>query len=69
MLPWWIWKVIFWDIASGLEVRRVAGSEFAFVEDPSKETQHVLTASDDTLLITKLLPLGDAEVMEETSNP
>jgi hypothetical protein len=56
--------VIFWDIASGLEVRRVAGSEFAFVEGPPKETQHVLTASDDTLLITELLPLGGTEERE-----
>ena len=50
----------FWNVASGKEVRQVAGSDFAFVEGPDAEHkthQHLLTASGDMLLITELLPL------------
>ena len=51
----------FWDVASGQQVRQVSGSEFAFVEgsDASKHQagRHVLTASNDMLLIYE----GDAE--------
>ena len=51
----------FWDVASGQQVRQVSGSKFAFVEgsDASKHQagRHVLTASDDMLLIYE----GDAE--------
>ena len=58
-LTWLISQVRFWDVASGKEVRQVAGSEFAFVEGPAAEhktNQHLLTASEDMLLITELLP-------------
>ena len=45
----------FWDVASGQQVRQVSGSEFAFVEgnDAFKHQagRHILTASDDMLLI------------------
>ena len=51
----------FWDVASGQQVRQVSGSEFAFVEgnDASKHQagRHILTASNDMLLIYE----GDAE--------
>jgi hypothetical protein len=46
--------VRFWDVASGQQVRQVSGSDFAFVEgDASKHQagQHILTASNDMLLI------------------
>ena len=59
-LTWLISQVRFWDVASGKEVRRVAASEFAFVEGPArthKTHQHLLKASGDMLLITELLPL------------
>jgi len=53
--------VRFWDVASGQQVRQVSGSEFAFVEvnDASKHQagRHILTASNDMLLIYE----GDAE--------
>jgi hypothetical protein len=52
--------VRFWDVASGKEVRQVAGSEVAFVEGSAAEHkthQHLLTFSEDMLLITELLPL------------
>jgi len=53
--------VHFWDVASGQQVRQVSGSEFAFVEgnDASKHQagRHILTASNDMLLIYE----GDAE--------
>ena len=58
-LTWLISQVRFWDVASGKEVRQVAGSEFAFVEGPAakhKTNQHLLTARGDMLLITELLP-------------
>ena len=51
----------FWDVASGQQVRQVSGREFAFVEgnDASKHQagRHILTASNDMLLIYE----GDAE--------
>ena len=46
--------VCVWDIASGRRVRKLAGNMFAFVEGPPQEHKrgrHVLTASDDMLLI------------------
>jgi hypothetical protein len=53
--------VRFWDVASSQQVRQVSGSEFTFVEgDNASEHQmgrHILTASDDMLLIYE----GDAE--------
>ena len=53
--------VRFWDVASGHQVRQVSGREFAFVEgnNASKHQagRHILTASDDMLLIYE----GDAE--------
>jgi len=53
--------VRFWDVASGQQVLQVSGSEFAFVEgnDASKHQagRHILTASNDMLLIYE----GDAE--------
>jgi len=56
--------VRFWDVASGQQVRQVSSSEFAFVEgsDASKHQadRHVLTASNDMLLIYEGDPEGDA---------
>ena len=43
-----------WDLASGRQVRQLAGNEFALVEGLSGELRrdrHILTALDDTLLI------------------
>ena len=52
----------FWDIASGKEVRQVAGSEFAFgagVERIGQPTSnHFLRVIDNELLITEKLPHG-----------
>ena len=58
----------FWDVASGTQVRQVAGSEFALDERPSDEdktNRHVLTidsegliATGAMLLITALPPSG-----------
>jgi hypothetical protein len=56
--------VRFWDVASGQQVRQVSGSEFAFVEgnDASKHQagRHILTASNDMLLIYEGDSEGDA---------
>ena len=44
----------FWDVASGQQVRQVLGDGFAFVEGDAAQHQagrHILTASDDMLLI------------------
>ena len=68
MLTWWIGKVRVWDIASGQEVRRFAGSKFALVSGPVAN-QRLLTASGDTLRITDLLPLEGAEDMEDGAAP
>ena len=49
----------FWDVASGTQVRQVAGDEFAFHEGPSNEDKtnwHVLTYGEELLLITALPP-------------
>jgi hypothetical protein len=57
-------QVRFWNVASGKEVRQVAGSEFAFVEGPAAEhttNQHLLTVKGDMLLITELLPHEDPQ--------
>ena len=51
---------------------QVAGSEFAFVDAPPntrRTNQHFLTAVGDTLLITKLLPHGGAEDIEDGAVP
>ena len=51
----------FWDVASGTQVRQVAGDGFAFVEGPSNEdknNRHVLTRAQEWLLITALPPSG-----------
>ena len=44
-----------WDVASGRQVRQLAGHTFAFSEGPPsgtrKRARHILTARDDTLLI------------------
>ena len=43
-----------WDVASGRQVRQLAGDEFAWVEGPSGEQtteRHVITTSGDTLRI------------------
>ena len=52
----------FWDIASGKEVRQVAGSEFAFGEGAEmtelKTNRHFLSARRNTLEITERLPHG-----------
>ena len=53
----------FWDVASGTQVRQVAGSTFAFDEGPSntdKTNRHVVTTDWDMLLITAL-PLSEGE--------
>ena len=60
-LTWLISQVRFWNVASGKEVRQVAGSEFAFVEGPAAEhktNQHLLTVKGDMLLINALPPSG-----------
>jgi hypothetical protein len=47
-------QVRFWDAASGQQVRQVLGDGFAFVEGDAAQHQagrHILTASDDMLLI------------------
>ena len=53
--------VRFWDLASGQQVRQVSGREFTFVEGNNaskhKAGRHILTASNDMLLIYE----GDAE--------
>ena len=44
----------FWDVASGQQVRQLAGTKFALAEGLSGErsrARHVLTAHGDTLLI------------------
>ena len=55
-----VWQVRFWDIASGKEVHRVAGSDFAFGEGAETTGQwtnhHFLGATGDTLEISELLP-------------
>lgn len=43
-----------WDVASGRQVRTLAGGDFTLVEglsDPHKKNRHVLTARGDMLLI------------------
>ena len=68
-----IWQVRFWDIASGKEVRHVAGSEFAFGEGAAGTMQwtnhHLLKATGDTLLITERLPHGGAGGIEVDGVP
>ena len=49
--------VRFWDVASGRQVRQLAGNEFALVEGLSaehKRNRHVITISDDTLRIYEI---------------
>ena len=51
----------FWDVASGTQVRQVAGHKFAFDEGPSNEdttNRHVLTYGEELLQITALPPSG-----------
>jgi hypothetical protein len=50
--------VRFWDVASGTQVRQVAGSEFAFAKGVHETNRHVLTTKGDMLLITALPPSG-----------
>ena len=50
-------EVRVWDVASGRQVRQVAGGEFALVgglSDEHKKSRHVLTADGDTLLIYEI---------------
>ena len=68
VLARWIWQVRFWDTASGEEVRRMASSEFAFVDTRARRRQqrtsrHFLKATGDqnTLLITALPRGGGVE--------
>jgi len=67
-----IWQVIFWDIASGKEVRQVAGSEFAFGTGAAMRqlntNRHFLKAIGRTLVITEL-PHGGAGSIEEGGAP
>jgi len=64
--------VRFWDIASGKEVRQVAGSKFAFGEGAERTelntNRHFLKASKGTLLITEL-PHGGAGGIEHGGAP
>jgi len=68
-----ILQVIFWDIASGKEVRQVPRSEFVFGEGAAmtglNTNRHFLEARGDKLLITELLPHGGAEDMEDDAAP
>ena len=48
----------FWDVASGTQVRQVAGSEFAFAKGEHETNRHVLTTKGEMLLITALPPSG-----------
>ena len=68
LLTSWFWKVTFWDIASGEEVRQVAGSKFPF-EPTQKTSPHFLTASGDTLLITERLSHEGLAGMEDGATP
>ena len=72
-MTWVVWQVRFWDIASGKEVRKVAGSEFAFGEGAERTEQwtnhHLLTAFGDELLITELVPHGGVEEIEDGATP
>jgi len=59
VLAWWIWQVRFWNIASGKEVRHVAGPEYRFAVAFQKRTRlqtnhHLLKATGDTLRISEL---------------
>ena len=67
------WQVIFWDIASGKEVRQVAGSEVAFGEGADRTEErtnhHLLTAFGDELLITALVPYGSVEEIDDDATP
>ena len=70
-LTWLISQVRFWDVASGKEVRQVAGSEFAFVEGPAAEhktNRHVLTTKWDMLLINAL-PSSGGEQKDAAAMP
>ncbi|KAJ1470151.1 hypothetical protein T484DRAFT_2096062 [Baffinella frigidus] len=53
--------VRFWDMASGEEVRQVAGQAFSFAEGPEgRGGQYLLSVSGlDTVLITALPPLEE----------
>jgi len=72
-LTWVVWQVRFWDIASGKEVRQVAGTEFAFGEGAERTEQwtnhHFLTAFKDELLITELVPHGGVEEIGDGAAP
>jgi WD40 repeat protein len=49
--------VCWWDVASGRQVRQLAGSQFALVEDlPAEHTpdRHVITAHGDTVRIYEI---------------
>ena len=50
----------FWDVASGTQVRQVAGEDFVFAKDKDGTNRHVLTfeGGSDMLLITALPPSG-----------
>ena len=48
----------FWDVASGTQVRQVAGADFVFAKDKDGTNRHVLTFGGGMLLITALPPSG-----------
>jgi hypothetical protein len=67
-------KVRFWDVASGKEVRQVAGQEFWFAEGPEgsegKGGQFLLSVSrGNTVLITALPPLEGVSLGQTPLDP
>ena len=60
----------FWDVASGTQVRQVAGDEFAFDEGPSNEdktNRHVLTYGEKLLQITAGASSSGGEQQDEAA--